>query len=126
EDGIDPICIHEDSQGDAILVDASTDAGSHLTTIVISGFQVGGAGFLINLAGLDLANTTITDNIAVDGTVIITFTGAPVTSFSGSFIVTPPADSDVDLGTLTAKVEAVNDIDPTVKADGTDDALIIV
>ncbi len=126
EGGVDPICVPEDSQGEAILVNASTNAGSHLTSIVISGFPVGGAGFVFDFSGLDLANTTITNNIAVDGTITITFIGASAVSFTGSFIVKPPADSDVDLGTLTATVEAASDIDPTVKNTNVDDAFVRV
>ena len=130
EDGIDPVCIHEDSQGEAILVEASTDAGSHLTSVVISGFPIGGAGFNFNFSGLDTdgAGTDVTvdtSKLALFGEVTVTFAGTQ-TNYNGAFIVTPPADSDVDLGTLTAKVEAANDIDPTVKADSSDDALIIV
>src|SRR5262245_47172010 len=45
ESGLDTICVPEDSQGEAVAVHASTDATSHLTTIVISGFPIGGGGF---------------------------------------------------------------------------------
>jgi len=34
-------------------VTASTTAGSHLTSIVITGFPVGGGGFIFDLSGLD-------------------------------------------------------------------------
>ena len=130
EDGIDPVCIHEDSQGEAILVEASTDAGSHLTSVVISGFPIGGAGFGFNFSGLDTdgAGTDVTvdtSKLAAFGEVTVTFAGTQ-TNYNGAFIVTPPADSDVDLGTLTAKVEAANNSDPSVKADSSDDALVIV
>ena len=110
----------------AIPVVATTTPGSHLTTIVISGFPVGGGGFTFNFGGLDLANTTVTNNVAVDGTVTITFDDATTTNFAGNFTVIPAADSDVDLGTLTAEVTAANNVDPTVKDTDSDDAFVRV
>ena len=74
EGDTDFVCVPEDSAGVAVPVTATTTAGSHLTTIVISGFPVGGGGFTFSFTGLDLANTTVTNNIAGDGTVTITFT----------------------------------------------------
>ena len=114
EGDTDFVCVPEDSAGVAVPVTASTTAGSHLTTIVISGFPVGGGGFTFSFTGLDLANTTVTNNIAGDGTVTITFDNATTTNFAGSFTVIPAADSDVDLGTLTATVTAANNVDPSV------------
>ena len=126
ESGLDTICVPEDSQGEGVAVNASTDPTSHLTTIVISGFPIGGGGFTFSFLGLDLGNTTVVDSIAVDGKVTITFDDAVTTDFSGSFIVTPAGDSDVDLGTLQAEVTAVNNVDPTVKASSSDDAFVRV
>jgi hypothetical protein len=126
ESGLDTICVPEDSQGEAVAVHASTDPTSHLATIVISGFPLGGGGFSFDFLGLDLGNTTVVDTIAIDGKITITFTDAVTTDFSGSFIVTPAADSDIDLGTLQAEVTAVNNVDPTVKASSFDDAFVRV
>src|SRR6185503_5957410 len=38
EAGLDHVCVFEDTTSDPIPVTASTNAGSHLTSIVISGF----------------------------------------------------------------------------------------
>ena len=126
EGNTEAICVPEDSAGVAIPVVATTTPGSHLTTIVISGFPVGGGGFTFNFVGLDLANTSVTNNVAVDGTVTITFDDAVTTNFAGSFTVIPAADSDIDLGTLTAEVTAANNVDPTVKDTDSDDAFVRV
>ena len=61
ESGLDTICVPEDSQGEGVAVNASTDPTSHLTTIVISGFPIGGGGFTFSFLGLDLGNTTVVD-----------------------------------------------------------------
>ena len=59
----DPICVPEDSNGVAIPVEGSTTAGSHLTSIVITGFPTGAAavGWTFNFAGLDTGS-----NVSVD------------------------------------------------------------
>src|SRR6185312_12205292 len=101
-------------------------AGSHLTTIVVSGFPTGSIPFTLSFAGLDLANTSITDNRAVDGTVTVTFLNATTTNFAGSFNVIPAADSDVDLGLLTATVPAANDVDPSVTDTDADQTYVRV
>ena len=126
EGDTDFVCVPEEPAGVAVPVTASTTAGSHLTTIVISGFPVGGGGFTFSLTGLDLANTTVTNNIAGDGTVTITFDNATTTNFAGSFTVIPAADSDVDLGTLTATVTAANNVDPSVTDTDADQTYVRV
>ena len=57
----------------------------------------------------------------------INFGPGNLTSYTaGTFTVSPPDDSDVDLGTLTATVNAVNNIDPTVTDSDTDTAYVRV
>ena len=107
-----------------IPVTATTSAGSHLTTIVITGFPAGGGGFTIDTALLDQANTTVIYNVAA-GTVTITFDDAVTGDFTGAFKVIPAGDSDVDLGTLTATLTAVDNVDPTVKLTPTSDQAFV-
>ena len=125
----DVVCVPEDLDGVQIPVTATTTAGSHLTTIVISGFPLTAVsdGWVFDFTGLDNADTTVDfSQIAVNGTVTITFDNATTTNFNGSFTVAPPADSDVDLGILTATVEGASNFDPSVTDTDADAAFVRV
>jgi hypothetical protein len=102
--------VQEDSTtaDNSIAVNATTTVGSSLTSITISGFD---AAWTYDLSGL---SGTVTNNIAGDGT--ITITGLAGVSYTGSIGVAPPADSDVDMGLLTASVLATNNTDNTITA----------
>jgi uncharacterized protein YegL len=122
----DAICVPEDSADIKVPLEAQTTTpDSHLTQIVISGFPVGGADFGVDFSQFD-GIATITNNIAVDGTVTIVFDG-PQTDVTGYFTVTPlKADSDLDLGLLTATVTAVSDLDPSLSGTDSDQAYVRV
>jgi T1SS-143 domain-containing protein len=111
--GAEDIVVKEDSGLGAAANDVSITAGvtdGVLTTIVISGFD---SSWTYDFSGLsDLG--TVTDNVAGDGTVTIDLTGEGQTSFSGGFEVQPPADTDVDLGTLTVTVNGQSTVDPAL------------
>jgi uncharacterized protein YegL len=126
EGNTDAICVPEDSADVKVPLEAQTTTpDSHLTQIVISGFPVGGADFGVDFSLFD-GIATITDNIAVDGTVTIVF-DAPQTDVTGYFTVTPlKADSDLDLGLLTATVTAVSDLDPSVTGTDSDQTYVRV
>jgi Mg-chelatase subunit ChlD len=110
-------CIFED-QPATFLVSALTDAGAHLTSIVLTGLPTGWSydfsglnalGISVDLTGLALGEVTINFNA-----------GSDYASYDGTFVATPPADSDVDFGTLNAQVNAANDVDPTLTATNND------
>ncbi|HKP22449.1 MAG TPA: VWA domain-containing protein, partial [Dongiaceae bacterium] len=125
EGNTEAICVPEDSLGVDIPVTATTSAGSHLTQIVITGFPAGGGGFTINELGLNSANTSAVYD-AVAGTLTITFLNDTTANFSGTFKVIPPADSDLDLGTLTATLTAVDNVDPALTDTDADQAFVRV
>ena len=54
------------------------------------------------------------------GQVTVTFPNGNVENYNGTFVATPPADSDVDFGTLTGQVNAVNDVNPLATNSTTD------
>ncbi len=123
-------CILEDSKladtDNLVTVSTAPTAGSHLTTIVLDGFQ---SGWTYNLAGLDTdgAGTNVTVSNIVGGKVTITFSGAAaLAAYSGTFQVQPPADSDVDHPSITAAVTVASNIDPSVTATGNATPLPIV
>ena len=62
----------------------------------------------------------------VGGNIVIDLTGLGLTSYSGSFIVAPPEDTDVDPGNITATANAVSFVDPALTASGSDTAEIVV
>ncbi|WP_340119433.1 type I secretion C-terminal target domain-containing protein [Pelagibius sp. 7325] len=116
-------CIEEDSSlGDSnneVTVTVTPDGDDLLTEIVLSGFQ---PDWEYDLTGLDTDGlgdgVVITDNIAVDGTVTITFSPGSSGTYEGSFDVQPPADSDVDHPTITATATVVDPADPGLTASG--------
>ena len=113
-----PVVIDEDDSG-FVTVDAQTNQGSHLTTIVITGFE----GY-VTAAWLELGSlsgTAVFD--AATGT--LTISGLTGTNYSSGFEVVPPSNDDRDAGSLTATVTAVNNVDPTLTVDAEDTALVI-
>ena len=128
----DDACVEEDSATSAsenqVDLAAAAQPGDVLVNLVLTGFDPGtvvGSGgeqatWLIDIAALtghpDVASAvydTTTD------TLTITFDPG-VTSFTGSFGIAPPKDSDVDLGPLTGTVTAADGVDPTVTATASD------
>ncbi|HZF32878.1 MAG TPA: VWA domain-containing protein, partial [Candidatus Angelobacter sp.] len=114
-------CVEEDSKvGDAdnqVAVHAAAQGDDTLTQLVITGLnhQPGWTFDFTNLktAGVNLG---LSEFDTTDGKIALVF-NAGVTSFDGKFGVQPPADSDVDLGTLTATATAVASGDPTQTLD---------
>jgi len=113
-----PVVIDEDDSG-FVTVEAQTNQGSHLTTIVITGFE----GY-VTAAWLELGSlsgTAVFD--AATGT--LTISGLTGTNYSSAFEVVPPSNDDRDAGSLTATVTAVNNVDPSLTVDAEDTALVI-
>jgi hypothetical protein len=112
-------CIEEDSLvtdfTNEVFVNVGTAGDDLLTEIVLSGFQ---ADWAYDLSSLDTDGAggavVVTDNIAGDGTVTITFSPGTNAAYSGSFAVQPPADSDVDHPTITATASVVDPTDPAL------------
>jgi len=112
-----PVIIDEDDSGD-VTVSAETNPGSHLTTIVITGFED-----YVTADWLDLGS--LPGAVFDEGTSTLTISGLSGTDYSGAFEVTPPADDDRDAGTLTATATAVNDLNPSLSVDAVDSADVI-
>ncbi|MDF1588136.1 MAG: retention module-containing protein [Gammaproteobacteria bacterium] len=102
---VEQVLLQEDSS-ESIAVSANTNDGSHLSTLVIDGFEPEVDASWLDLSGLEVNGAT-----AVFSGGQITVTGLSGTDFNGSFSITPPADSDLDPGNLTAIVTAVSDAD---------------
>ncbi|CAN0449577.1 unnamed protein product, partial [Ectocarpus fasciculatus] len=92
-DGVD--CIEEDSvltdAANLVTLSVTADGDDELTEIVISGFE---SGWDYDLSGLEVLGATLTDDDFSDGS--ITLSVPNLGSYTGSFSVEPPADSDVD------------------------------
>ena len=117
DDNEGPVIIDEDDSG-TVTVDAETNPGSHLTTIVITGFES-----YVTADWLDLG--LLPGAVFDEGTGTLTISGIGGTNYSGSFEVTPPADDDRDAGSLTVTATAVNDVDPSLSVDAVDSADVI-
>ena len=102
------LVIKEDGSG-SVSVTADASTGSHLTQLVITGLD---GGWTYDFSGL---SGTVNYNA---GTGTLTISGLSGGSYSGSFTLYPPADSDVDLGTLHVTATGANDADPSVTSDG--------
>jgi T1SS-143 domain-containing protein len=119
-------CVEEDSvlgdPSNVVNVSTAAQPGDALTQLVITGFN-NQPGWSFNFDTLDDgANAAKVQGVsfnATTGTLTILF-NAGVTSFDGSFSVQPPANSDVDLGTLTATATAADGVDPTQTASASD------
>ncbi|MCB9946699.1 MAG: hypothetical protein H6842_02595 [Rhodospirillaceae bacterium] len=82
--------------------------------------------FVFDFSGLEQPGWVLTIGPVVVGpdgetlTVTLTYTGSdyPAT-YNGTYVVVPPADSDVDLGTMTVTANVVSSVDPTVTASAT-------
>ena len=115
-------CVEEDSKvGDPdnqVAVHAAAQGDDTLTQLVITGLthQPGWTFDFTNLKTAEV-NVGASDFDATDGKITLVF-NAGVASFDGKFGVQPPADSDVDLGTLTATATAAAAGDPTQTLDG--------
>jgi hypothetical protein len=115
-------CVEEDSKvGDPdnqVAVHAAAQGDDTLTQLVITGLthQPGWTFDFTNLKTADV-NVGASDFDATDGKITLVF-NAGVASFDGKFGVQPPADSDVDLGTLTATATAAAAGDLTQTLDG--------
>jgi len=105
--------IAEDTQG-AIAVTAQSGNDGALTQIVITGLD---PAWTFDLSGLQVGGATASLNAAGD---TLTISGLSGTAYAGVLIARPPADSDVDLGTLNGTVTAVSTVDPTLAATATD------
>lgn len=122
--GADYVCVPEDSTGVDIPVSATTNPGSQLTSIVISGLPDSIPGSIFT-AGLAVPPASSVDVDGTAGTITINFLPG-ATAYNGSFKFVPAADSDIDLGNLTATVTAANIVDPTVTATDNDTAYVRV
>lgn len=112
----DTVWVKED--GSALInVAAQSSDGSALSSIVITGLQTTGWTY-------DFSQLGTGDYSFVNGT--LTLNNLSGTSFTGQFSVTPAADSDVDLGTMSAEATAVNLVDPTVTGTGSDTLVVNV
>lgn len=117
--GGDTLWLKEDGAAGTVTISASTNAGSTLTSITVSGFV---AGFTYDFTSLGIENTDWTFNGST-----LTILNASGTSYSNSFTVTPATpDSDADLGLLTAQVAAASTSDPSVTSTGSDTVTVRV
>ena len=117
--GGDTLWLKEDGAAGTVTITASTNAGSTLTSITVSGFV---AGFTYDFSSLGIENTDWTFNGST-----LTILNASGTSYSNSFTVTPATpDSDADLGLLTAQVTAASTSDPSVTSTGSDTVTVRV
>jgi T1SS-143 domain-containing protein len=136
--GVDGTCLEEDSQtsdvGNIVHLTASAQAGDVLTQLVIEGFDPataegsGGeqATWIIDIAALN-AHADVASAVYDTATDTLTITFEPgVTTFTGDFGIAPPANTDVDLGELTATVTAADSVDPSLTATGSDTASVTV
>jgi VCBS repeat-containing protein len=118
-------CVEEDSVFDLgegginpdnqVAVHANAVGNDVLTQLVITGFNQE-PGWTFDFDGMNQPGVTSVVFNAATGTLTIAF-GPGVTSFDGTFGVTPPPDSDVDLGTLTATATAAANDDPNNTLD---------
>jgi VCBS repeat-containing protein len=118
----DTMWLKEDGSGGEVSISASSSEGSSLSTIVITGFKVGD-GWSADNYDFSALDTDGEGGVSVSFDVetgTLTITGLSGTSYNGTFGVTPPADSDNDLGDLLATVTAVSDFDPEVTAQASD------
>jgi VCBS repeat-containing protein len=122
--GADYVCVPEDSAGVDIPVSATTNPGSQMTSIVISGLPTSIPGTILT-AGLAVPPASSVDVDGTAGTITINFLPG-ATAYNGTFKFIPAADSDIDLGNLTATVTAANIVDPTVTATDDDTAYVRV
>jgi T1SS-143 domain-containing protein len=136
--GVNGACLEEDSQttdaGNTVHLTASAQPGDVLTQLVIEGFDpatiaaAGGqqATWIIDLAALN-AHADVASAVYDTATDTLTITFDPgVASFTGTFGLAPPANTDVDLGTLTATVTSADGVDPTLTDTATDTADVTV
>jgi hypothetical protein len=135
-------CVEEDSSIEdpnnvVTLTAAVGESDDELVELVITGFQTD---WNYDFSGLDNGDIDVgaSDLDASDGEITIVFKSG-VTSYTGTFAVEPPADSDVDHPTLTAEVTAQDtvdnskqasaqttlDIDVDAEADGPGDGLSV-
>jgi len=109
-------CVEEDSLVDdpdnQVAVHANAQGDDALTQLVITGFD-NQPGWTFDFDGLKTADVDegASDFDASDGAITIVFKPG-TTSFDGTFGVQPPADTDIDLGTLTAVATAAAAGDP--------------
>lgn len=98
--------LQEDSSAadppNALTVAASTGTGGMLSQLVVTGLDPAWA---VDLSGLNVGGAIATLNAAGD---TLTISGLSGDSYAGVLRVAPPPDSDVDLGTLTATVTALD------------------
>lgn len=112
----DTVWVKEDGSQAIQIATQATD-GSTLTSIVISG--LGTTGWTYDFSGLGTGDYSF-----VNGT--LTLNNLSGGSYVGQFSVTPPADSDADLGTLNAEAQATSLADPSVTGSGTDSLVVNV
>ena len=115
-------CLEEDSTtadaANQITVQANaTGTNDQLTTIVIE-LPAGSiaAGWTIDTSGLETGGVTAGDISVVGDT--ITISNVNAASFTGTLGIAPPADSDVDLGTINVTATVVDTEDTNVTATG--------
>lgn len=111
--------IKEDTTG-TVSFSAQAQGDDLITQIVISGLDAGPSYDFTALQGVFPGATIV---ITPDGVII---SGLSVQSFQGSFTVTAPADSDVDLGPVTVTATAVDGVDPTLTTQDSASADIVI
>ena len=96
--------VQEDSlltqSANTLTIAAEAAPGSSLTQIVVSGFN---PTWSLDLSALNTSGATATLNTAGD---TITVSGLSGNRYAGELRIAPPADSDLDLGAVTAIVSA--------------------
>ncbi|CAN0405687.1 unnamed protein product, partial [Ectocarpus sp. 13 AM-2016] len=96
-----------------VTLSVTADGDDELTEIVISGFE---SGWDYDLSGLEVLGATLTDDDFSDGS--ITLSVPNLGSYTGSFSVEPPADSDVDHPQLSVTATVVDPADANLTTSG--------
>ena len=105
-------CVEEDSSDNQVNLSVNPDGDDLLTQIVITGLQ---SDWSYDFTGLGGAGITVDDS--VPGQVTITFDTPSNATYSGSFLASPLADSDVDHPTLTVIASVEDPTDAALTAD---------
>ncbi len=125
-----PPFVFEDTENELTLEAAVSDPSDELAEIRIDGLPTTGWVFDASQIEADLgANGTVTFEDTGGGTqaLVITFTaGSEPETFTGTLLVTPPADTDVDLSGLALSATSQDKTEPTLQATGSGPATIVV
>ncbi|MCB9946702.1 MAG: hypothetical protein H6842_02610 [Rhodospirillaceae bacterium] len=125
-----PPFVFEDTANELTLEAAVQDASDELVEIRIDGLPTTGWTFdisqLATALGADGTVSLVPDGGGTQSLVITFNAGAEPESFTGTLVVTPPADTDVDLSGLTLSATSQDKTEPTLQATGTGSATIVV